>query len=76
VTAESAGERRRISAIYQRLFGRPATVEECQVGVEILQHARNTRSQLADAKSIDVQSGSWQDLCMALICSNEFLYLD
>jgi len=71
-------ERVRVMAIYQRLLGRPASDEEWQVATKIIQHARKTREQLvaAGGNAVDVQFGPWEDLCMALICSNNFLYLD
>ena len=70
--------RTRLTSIYLQLFGRPASEQEWQLASEIIQHARATREQLraAGTVDVDVDSGPWQDLCMALICSNEFLYLD
>jgi hypothetical protein len=75
---ESDDERQRIAFLYQRLFGRPATDEEQSVGAQIIRQSRKTRQQLVAAgeKGVDVQTGPWEDLCLALICSNEFLYVD
>jgi hypothetical protein len=77
-TAETSDERQRIAYLYQRLFGRPATDEEQTVAVQIVRQSRETRQQLVAAgeKGVNVQTGPWEDLCLALICSNEFLYVD
>lgn len=75
---ESDDERQRIASLYQRLFGRPAIEAEQKVAAEILRQSRETREQLAAAgkTEVDVKTGPWEDLCVALICSNEFLYID
>ena len=77
-TTESADERQRIASLYQRLFGRPATDEEQRVAADIVRHSRETRQQLtvADEKDSNLEAGPWEDLSVALICSNEFLYSD
>ena len=75
---ESDDERQRITSLYQQLFGRPAVEAEQKVAAEILRQSRETRQQLAAAgkTDVDVKTGPWEDLCVALICSNEFLYID
>jgi hypothetical protein len=75
---ESDDERQRIAFLYQRLFGRPATDEEQSVAAQIIRQSRDTRQQLAGAgeKDVNLETGPWEDLCVALICSNEFLYVD
>ena len=75
---ESDNERQRIASLYQRLFGRPATDEEERVTAQIIRQSRKTRQQLVAAgeKGRDVETGPWEDLCVALICNNEFLYVD
>ncbi len=75
---ESDDERQRIASLYQRLFGRPAIETEQKVAAEILRQSRETRKQLAAGgkTELDVKTGPWEDLCVALICSNEFLYID
>ena len=76
--AESDDERQRIGSIYERLFGRPATEEEQTVAGQIIRQSRETRQQLvaAGATVADAKSNPWEDLCVALICSNEFVYID
>jgi len=76
--AESAEEQHRIAFLYWRLFGRPAIETEQKVAAEILRQSQETRRQLAAGgeTDIDVETGPWEDLCMALICSNEYLYID
>ena len=71
-------EQTRVTLIYQRLFGRPASQQEQQLATEILNHARGTRQRLlaAGQQEVDLAAGPWHDFCMALLCSNEFLYLD
>jgi cytochrome c553 len=75
---ESDDEQQRIASLYQRLFGRPATDEEQSVAAQIVRHSRQIRQQLAAAgeQDVDRETGPWEDLCVALICSNEFLYVD
>lgn len=76
--AETGDERQRIASLYERLFGRTATNEEQSVARQIIRQSRETRRQL-DAtgdEGVDVESGPWEDLCVTLICSNEFLYID
>jgi hypothetical protein len=76
--AESPRRRLRIAFLYQRLFGRPPIGAEQKVAAEILRQSTETRQQLvASGKTdVDVKTGPWEDLCVALICSNEFLYID
>ena len=76
--AESPRRRLRITFLYQRLFGRPAIGAEQKVAAEILRQSTETRQQLAASgkTDVDVETGPWEDLCVALLCSNEFLYID
>ena len=76
--AASADKKRRITFLYKRLFGRPATEREQSVAATIIDQLRKTRRQLVAAgqKRVNVKTGPWEDLCVALICSNEFLYVD
>ena len=72
---ESNDERERIASLYERLFGRPATDQEQRVATQIIGQSRQAR-QLASKKGTDVEKGAWEDLCVALLCSNEFMYVD
>ena len=76
--AESEEEHKRIAFLYHQLFGRPATPKEQSVAALLLRESRETRQQLAAAgeEEADVESGAWEDLCVSLICSNEFMYVD
>ena len=76
--AASNHEQQRIAWLYQRLFGRSATAEEQSVAKQVIRQSLETRKQLfaAGENKVDVEAGSWEDLCLALICSNEFLYVD
>ena len=75
--AEADEDPQRITTLYQAVLGRPATVEEQQLAANILEKLRATRKQLAAEESeVAWEVGAWQDLCMALLGSNEFLYVD
>ena len=75
---ESTNDQQRIGSAYRRLLGRPPTDEEQRVAMQIVQQSRQTRQQLAATAetNVDVESGPWEDLCLALICSNGFLYVE
>ncbi len=77
-TAESDRDQQRIASLYQALFGRPATTEERDVAMQIIRRSRETRKKLAAAgeKDVDAETGPWEDLCVAMMCSNGFLYVD
>src|SRR5262249_35438194 len=57
----------RIRAAYERLFARPATSEEVEIGTRYL-----------NAEEKDPAPGltRWQRYAQALLASNEFLYID
>ena len=78
LTAGSQRRRQRISMLYQQLFGRPASLVEYRLAAELLRISTETRQQLAasDQSDVDVITGPWEDLCVALLCNNEFLYID
>ena len=76
-------ERRRndgflVEALYRRIVGRPPSEEEQRLAVRTLDEARQVRRRLAgpQAKAVGGDRGPWEDLCMALLCSNEFIYVD
>lgn len=75
---ETERRRQRITFLYQHLFGRPTNTVEYRVAAEVLRQSVEIRQQLAEGnqKDIDTTTGPWEDLCMALLCSNEFLYID
>jgi cytochrome c553 len=76
--AEFDDEQHRIASLYERLFGRPPTDEEQSVAAQIIRQSRETRQQLiaTGQKGVELKAGPWEDLCVALICSNEFMYVD
>ena len=78
ITAGSQRRRQRISMLYQQLFGRPASLVEYRLAADLLRISTETRQQLAtnDPSDVDVITGPWEDLCVALLCNNEFLYID
>ena len=78
ITAGSQRRRQRISMLYQQLFARPASLVEYRLAADLLRISTETRQQLAtsDQSDVDVITGPWEDLCVALLCNNEFLYID
>ena len=78
-------ERRRndrflVDVLYRRIVGRPPSEEEQRLAVQTLDEARRVRRRLAGlkakTKTVGGDRGPWEDLCMALLCSNEFIYVD
>ena len=67
-----------IGELYHRLMGRPPTAEERRLAMETLLASREIRRRLAGTEHTVASgdSGPWEDLCMALLCSNEFIYVD
>ena len=74
--SHSNDERQRFQFLYQLLFARPPTAGEQKLAAQIIRVSRKTRETLESTQSDDAAAGSWEDLCLALICSNEFLYID
>jgi hypothetical protein len=65
----------RTCAAYLRAFGRPPSQEEVEEALTFLGDYTATarRSKPSEA---DARLAAWQRLCQALLCSNEFLYVD
>jgi len=57
----------RIKWLYQLLYGRPVTKQELQIGLRGLALARSGTPD---------KDAPWETYCQALICANEFLYVD
>jgi len=74
--SHSSDERQRVQFVYRLLFGRQPTAEEQDIAAQILRQSREARETLNVAGKEDINTGPWEDLCLALICSNEFLYTD
>jgi hypothetical protein len=67
ILAGKDGDKDRIQRAYVRLFGRPATEVEAQIGLDLLNRSlRTTRSHEA----------AWKEYCQVLLCTNEFIYVD
>jgi hypothetical protein len=62
-----ASDKGRIQWLYQLLYGRPPEKREIQAGLAALAHARS------GAKDNDLV---WEEYCQALVCANEFIYVD
>lgn len=67
-----------VEALYQRLVGRPPTANEQRLASQTLDEARQLRRRLTEAgqKTAGGRDGAWEDLCMVLLCGNEFIYID
>ncbi|MEE3371521.1 MAG: DUF1553 domain-containing protein [Planctomycetota bacterium] len=68
-------EIQRVNSLYLELFGRMPSRQERDVALSVVSQARKTRRKFATNKT-QIEKGVWNDLCMAMICSNEFLYID
>jgi len=67
-----------VDALYRKIVGRPPSDEEQRLSARTLDEAREVRRRLAASggKAVEGDGGAWEDLCMALLCSNEFIYVD
>jgi cytochrome c553 len=66
---------KRVCAAYLRAFGRPPAQEEVEEAVAFLgEYTAAARG--ATGGPADARLAAWQSLCQALLCSNEFLYVD
>ena len=62
----SSDDRKRIQWLYQTLYGRPPTSAETKLGVAALDAARGRGDEAV----------AWEQYCQALLCANEFVYVD
>ena len=71
-------DRSRVARLYRELLGRLPTAEDLRLASRTLSESREVRRRLVESgsKTAGGVDGPWQDLCMALLCSNEFLYVD
>ena len=72
---EMPAEIQRVNSLYLVLFGRTPSRQESDLALSFVSQASKTRSKFATDKT-EIEKGAWNDLCMAMICSNEFLYID
>ena len=68
-------ESERVDSLYLVLFGRTPSQQERDVALGLVSQARETRRKFA-TNPMQIENGVWNDVCMAMICSNEFLYID
>jgi hypothetical protein len=57
----TGSDRERVEALYQKLFGRAATEQESVLGLHFIERRG---------------ASAWEQYCHALLCSNEFVYVD
>ena len=76
--AEAESASARIQAAYQRLYGRPASPQEIEIGLAfVARAAKETPPPPGSAKSIaEGDLRPWEEYCQLLLCANEFLYID
>jgi hypothetical protein len=75
--AEPQSAPARIQAAYQRLYGRPATAQETEIGLAFLGRAAQATPATGSAKSLaEGDLRPWEEYCQLLLCANEFLYID
>jgi hypothetical protein len=63
----------RIEFAFEQVFGRPATDEELQLGLEFLTRWEDASDESGDD---DVQLSRWEQYAQALLSTNEFLFID
>jgi hypothetical protein len=67
-TVNSAADNRdRIRWAYDTLYARPPTAEELRVGLDALKSEKGEKNDTANV---------WLEYCQALLCANEFIYVD
>jgi hypothetical protein len=64
----SADDRGRIDWLYRRLYARPPTPPEVELGLGVVGQA--------GAKKEDEVLAAWSQYCQILLCANEFMYVD
>ena len=67
-SGRAADDRGRIDWLYRRLYARPATPEEIELGMSLLGEAPRDKPEDATA--------AWAQYCQILLCANEFMYVD
>ena len=75
---EGLDEGASIEMLYRRLVGRLPTGEERRLASQTLNESREVRRRLAESgtETVGDKAGPWEDLCMSLLCSNEFIYVE
>ncbi len=75
--AEPVSASARIQLAYQRLYSRPPTPQETEIGLAFL--ARAAKEMPASGSARSVAEGDlrpWEEYFQLLLCANEFLYID
>ena len=62
-----------IQQLYERLYARPATPLELELGIGML---RNHWSHTSGDQRQDAFVEAWQQYCQVLLCTNELIYLN
>jgi hypothetical protein len=69
--AATDSDERRIQRAFQLVYGRPATKQEMEIGVQFLATQKSALSG-GEKKTLD----AWQEYAQVLLSANEFLYVD
>jgi hypothetical protein len=64
----SADDKGRIDWLYRRLYARPPTAEETELGIRVIGEAGAPKQE--DVLAV------WAQYCQILLCANEFMYVD
>lgn len=72
--AEDGDESRGIEQAYIAMFARPPNADELESAKDFLAEQR-THYQASAEFAVAAKQRAWQDLCQALLASNEFLYI-
>jgi len=62
-----ADNRKKIGWLYQNLYGRPPSEQEIRIGLSVVDAAKPKKEETDKA---------WLEYCQALLCANEFVYID
>jgi hypothetical protein len=81
-SAEADGAAR-IQFAVQQAYGRPATDGEVQMGLEFIESATGERNASEATEPAAAEAGQaagtltpWEQYAQALLCTNEFMYID
>jgi hypothetical protein len=67
-----ADDRAKINWLYNRLYSRPASEKEMDVGEQLLKESQQPQDGAAPLS----REAAWEAYCQVLVCANEFVYVD
>ena len=70
-------EAARVRSAYETAYGRPATTDEIERGLEyVTEYASRWRGLHPDETSDEAERRGWQSFCRAVLAANEFVYVE